>query len=113
MFGGETKSVGARGGGAAYTVTEECERLFCETLKAVFLGERNTVGQDSLVTGAHLINAPGQYWEATHGMVSSWVEVWDYVGDTSFRGFIAGEGEEKTLFVFLEDRLIGKDLKHG
>jgi len=38
-------------GGAAYTITEECERLFCETLKAVFLGEGNVACQDSLGMG--------------------------------------------------------------
>jgi len=46
----------ARRGGAAYTITEECERLFCETLRAVFLGERSSAAQDSLVTGVHCTN---------------------------------------------------------
>jgi hypothetical protein len=40
-------------GGAAYTITEECERLFCETLRAVFLGEGSQQRQDSLVMGVH------------------------------------------------------------
>lgn len=44
-----------RGGGAAYTITEECERLFCETLRAVFLGEGSTARQDSLVSGMHTL----------------------------------------------------------
>lgn len=94
-------------------MTEECERLFCETLKAIFLGERDTVGQDSLVTGAQTVTSLGKHRGMRHGLVSSWVEVWDYVGDTSFRGFIAGEGQEKNLFVFFHDGFIGKDLKHG
>lgn len=102
-----------RGRGAAYTVTEECERLFCETLKAVFLGEGKTVGQDSLVTGARTTNVPVKYWKTTPGLVDRWVEFWDYVGDTSFKGFIAGEGDEKNLFVFFNVELIGKDLKQG
>ncbi|KAF2272232.1 uncharacterized protein EI97DRAFT_386254 [Westerdykella ornata] len=46
----------ARRGGAAYTITEECERLFCETLRAVFLGEGNAARQDSLVSGMHIID---------------------------------------------------------
>jgi len=42
--------------GAAYTIAEECERLFCETLGAVFLGEGNTTIQDSLAMGARFNN---------------------------------------------------------
>ncbi|PNS16040.1 hypothetical protein CAC42_4441 [Sphaceloma murrayae] len=37
---------------AAHTITEESERLFCETLRSVFLGEGRIGVQDSLVTGA-------------------------------------------------------------
>lgn len=43
-----------RDGGAAYTITEECERLFCETLKTVFLGEGNLAFTDSLAMGARI-----------------------------------------------------------
>lgn len=43
----------SRSGGAAYTITEESERLFCETLNDVFLGEGNSAAQDSLVMGMH------------------------------------------------------------
>lgn len=92
---------------------EECERLFCETLKAVFLGERTTVKQDSLVMGAHTLNVPDKYSEVMHGCVTDWIEVWDYAGDTSFRGFVAGEEREKSLFIFFDDELAGKDLRHG
>ncbi|KAG9967035.1 hypothetical protein KCU61_g170, partial [Aureobasidium melanogenum] len=46
----------SRSGGAAYTITEECERLFCKTLDTVFLGEGNTVAQDSLVMGMRYNN---------------------------------------------------------
>lgn len=42
----------ARRGGAAYTITGECERLFCDTLRAVFLGE-GIQRADSLVMGVH------------------------------------------------------------
>lgn len=45
------------------------------------------------------------------------IEVWDYVGGTSFRGFIAEKnlptgGVEKTLFLFFE-HVAGTQLKHG
>ena len=94
-------------------MTEECERLFCETLKAVFLGERSTATQDSLVTGAHYNHVLEEYRGTTRGLVNTWIEVWDYVGDTSFRGFVGGEGSGKSLFIFFDEGLIDKDLKHG
>jgi len=45
------------------------------------------------------------------------IEVWDYVGGTSFRGFIADKElergrVEKTLFLFFE-HVAGTQLKHG
>lgn len=45
------------------------------------------------------------------------IEVWDYVGGTSFRGFVADKelsrGRiEKTLFLFFE-HVVGTQLKHG
>ncbi|KAK8152491.1 ornithine decarboxylase antizyme-domain-containing protein [Phyllosticta citrichinensis] len=40
----------ARRGGAACTIAEECERLFCEALRTIFLGEGNVGCQDSLAT---------------------------------------------------------------
>lgn len=40
------------------------------------------------------------------------IEVWDYVGGASFRGFIAEKGVEKTLFLFFE-HVEGTQLKHG
>jgi hypothetical protein len=43
----------SRGGDAAYHITEECERLFCETLRAAFLVEKNAgTARNSLVMGA-------------------------------------------------------------
>jgi hypothetical protein len=42
-----------RGGTAAYYIKEECERLFCETLRAVFLVEGFGSSEDSLVMDMH------------------------------------------------------------
>jgi hypothetical protein len=40
-------------GDAAYYITEECERLFCETLRTAFLVEKNAgAARNSLVMGA-------------------------------------------------------------
>lgn len=42
-----------RSGDAAYYITEECERLFCETLRTAFLVEKNAgAARNSLVMGA-------------------------------------------------------------
>jgi len=125
-------------GGAAYTITEECERLFCETLKAVFLGEGNIAFKDSLVTGMQNykditskfdsdINAHSRYEYKTRGLpspemdgfaqrrglVTEWLEMYDYVGGTRFRGFVAEKNGERTMFVFFDNEVIGNDLKPG
>jgi len=43
----------SRSGDAAYNITEECERLFCETLRTAFLVEKNAgAARNSLVMGA-------------------------------------------------------------
>ncbi len=48
-----------------------------------------------------------------HGPIQKWIEVWDYSGGAIYRGFVAGEGDERTLFVFLEDSTTGHGLKSG
>lgn len=47
------------------------------------------------------------------GLVSDWIEVWDYVGGIRFRGFIAEKEEEKAMFVFFDQNVVGGDLKAG
>lgn len=47
------------------------------------------------------------------GMVSDWVEMWDYVGGNRFRGFVAENSGEKSMFVFFDQSVIGGDLKAG
>ncbi|KAM7202621.1 Ornithine decarboxylase antizyme domain containing protein [Naviculisporaceae sp. PSN 640] len=42
-----------RRGGAALRIREECERFFCETLRALFHGERNMAMQHSGLAGAY------------------------------------------------------------
>ncbi|PSK46232.1 hypothetical protein B9Z65_5200 [Elsinoe australis] len=53
---------------AAHTITEECERLFCGTLRSVFLGEGRTEEQDPLVTGA--LNDHGVHVDGKTGSVA-------------------------------------------
>jgi hypothetical protein len=109
-------------GEATHTIPEECERLFCDTLSATFLGERIDVGQESLGMGTFQQTHPSQQHSQQHsqhrigdhqGSIQKWIEVWDYSGDAIYRGFVVGEGDERTLFVFLEDGTIGHGLKSG
>nr|POE51149.1 hypothetical protein CFP56_70526 [Quercus suber] len=133
-----------RSGDAAYHITEECERLFCETLKTVFLVEKTTTLEDSLVMDTRNINKSsmtvadgkqrfiaaaalpshdlltpspspdGRIYLVTHGMVREYVEMWDYAGGTRFRGFLAEKPDgQRSLFIFFDKEVIGKDLKPG
>ncbi|KAH6644446.1 ornithine decarboxylase antizyme-domain-containing protein [Boeremia exigua] len=116
----------ARRGGAAYTITVECERLFCETLRSVFLGEGNQRQQDSLVTGMFNnatttdYGTPGSVQEVAVGSgnkssVTDCLEMWDYVGGIRFRGFVAEQHDEKAMFVFFDQAVMQSsgDLKAG
>jgi hypothetical protein len=89
--------------GAAQTITEKCERLFCEILWETFLVEKNAPVRP-LVMGAPKGSKPKQ------NQLSEWVEVWDYAGDQRFSGFITS-GDKRSLFIFFEPTVVGKDLK--
>ncbi|KAK7532845.1 ornithine decarboxylase antizyme-domain-containing protein [Phyllosticta citribraziliensis] len=128
----------ARRGGAACTIAEECERLFCETLRTIFLGEGNVGCQDSLATAmigtscninmnnGNSIGLPSppdapdvKGFDAAHlycgSAIEQWIEVWDYVGGALFRGFVADNsgGDEKNMFVFFDAAAAVRDLKPG
>jgi hypothetical protein len=131
-----------RSGDAAYHIKEFCEREFCETLKAVFLVEKDTGLENPLVMdmryknknsndGAvqipprqqptvmqHDLPTPspspdGRIYPEAGGMVKDYVEIWDYTGGARFRGFVAEKEDERALFVFFDKEVIGKDLKPG
>ena len=128
------RSGGIRISGAAQTITEECERLFCEDLRTVFLGEKGS-SKNSLVLGALQSNndttnimkyerdmtPPDEgaletyLQDLEHQYVQQYIEVWDYAGGARFRGFTAHgqDWKEKTMFVFFDAFVIGKDLKQG
>lgn len=137
--------------GAARTITEECERLFCETLRGVFLGEKMAL------TGSHVIcreyygtsGIDGHYESDYRGgvgcgedlgmtppsnrvvkrtlagmpQVVDYIELWDYMGGATFRGFTATsrtspgitdeDDSEKTMFVFFDEMVLARDLKQG
>ncbi|KAL7789997.1 ornithine decarboxylase antizyme domain-containing protein [Trichoderma ceciliae] len=104
-------------------IREECERFFCESMKTVFLGERNLSINDSGLTGAYLQSPPldthladpfnqGPGLVPAGSLIDAWMEVWDYAGGSSFRGFVADDGKEKTLFIFFDiEGVLGRDLK--
>lgn len=43
--------------------------------------------------------------------IDAWLEMWDYVGGNSFRGFVGGDGSSKSLFAFFDSSVVGQDLK--
>lgn len=46
-------------------------------------------------------------------VVTDWIEMWDYVGGIRFRGFVADQEDEKAMFVFFDEGVVGGDLKAG
>lgn len=45
--------------------------------------------------------------------MDAWLEVWDYSSGCSFRVFVGGNGENKSLFAFFDSTVVGSDLKQG
>jgi len=91
-------------------------------MKTIFLGEEGNVGiNGSIVMGANAYSPPGDsvnthdsYFSGKKTLpVDAWIEVWDYAGGSSFRGFVGGDGEKKSLFTFFDSAVVGRDLKQG
>jgi len=77
-------------------------------MKVVFLGERNAVSGSLGMDASYIENGTGN----GTSIVSDWIELWDYAGGISFRGFVTAEGE-KSLFAFFDASIDGRDLKPG
>lgn len=46
--------------------------------------------------------------------VAAWLEMWDYSGGSSFRGFLTEDlSGEKTLFMFFDRSVVDRDLKQA
>jgi hypothetical protein len=62
---------------------------------------------DETMMGGRGFGAPGG--------VLGWLEIWDYAGGSSFRGFVAEDAgrETKSLFVFFDAHAITRDLKQA
>lgn len=93
-------------------------------MKTIFLGEEESVSNVSNVMGADTYSCldddvdthndyfGGDVQPPAHA-IDAWLEIWDYTGGCSFRGFVGGHGDEKTLFAFFDSSVIGRDLKQG
>ncbi|ERT00452.1 hypothetical protein HMPREF1624_03825 [Sporothrix schenckii ATCC 58251] len=183
-------------GGATLRIREECERLFCETMKTVFLGERNMASTGSSLTGVYGGVPPSAYHSSSsssnggaahydyidnvhnddgdddrkppaedgpgslgrrrtssvseggrsysfgssvgarsistvassvdgdgdgdgdvappYAVPAAWLELWDFVGCGSFRGFVAEDPAGATsLFAFFDASVLSRDLKRA
>lgn len=105
--------------GAAYTISGECERLFCENMRSIFLGEEGIRFDGSIGMGANAYSPPDdrldvqEYFAKPVQALDAWIEFWDYKGNASFRGFVGGDGDNKSLFAFFDSAVVGRDLKQG
>ncbi|KAI5867119.1 ornithine decarboxylase antizyme-domain-containing protein [Durotheca rogersii] len=115
----------SRRGGATLQIREECERFFCETMKAVFQVEWNTPNNGSLLAGVNCALTPPDDYTKTSELsfsgntidasvrANGWMEFWDYAGGASFRAFTAEGDGQKSLFAFFDSGLVGRDLKQA
>lgn len=130
----------SRSGDAAHNITEECERLLCEMLKAVFLVEKDTAIENSLVMdvpkmrnrmGEHTYStgyaavgqtglptpsaSPGtlESYISSTSVVKTYLEMYDYTGGVTLRGLVAEKNGGRALFAFFNKTVIGQDLKPG
>ncbi|PYI19759.1 yippee-domain-containing protein [Aspergillus violaceofuscus CBS 115571] len=99
-------------GEATHAIPEECERLFCEHLSVIFLGERRFTEQESPGMGAY--QSQPEIVEAMHTPIQHWLEVLDYTNDVTYRGFVTSTNDgQPTIFVFFSDQTLGHGLKTG
>jgi hypothetical protein len=93
-------------------------------MKTVFLGDEGRTSKVSNAMGANAHSPPDESVHVQDNYfrniimrdrkgVDAWLEIWDYTGACSFRGFVGGEGEKKALFVFFDESVIERDLKQG
>lgn len=101
---------------------------------AVFLGEERSANQDLLLmdvqtsykTLNHIDIVSGGYLSGSYsstssnstiqltsrvGLVDNYFELWDYIGGTRFRGFIAERKGHRGLFAFFDQEVLGHNLK--
>ena len=52
-------------------------------------------------------------YTGTDGLLTDWLEMYDYAGGTRFRGFVADGVTGRSMFVFFDQGVLGNDLKPG
>lgn len=91
-------------------------------MKTVFLGDEGRFSNDSYVMGANAHSPPDEAVDVYNNyfgnvkigpVMDAWMEVWDYAGGCSFRAFVGGEGDQKSLFAFFDSAVVRRDLKQG
>jgi hypothetical protein len=91
-------------------------------MNTVFLGEEGKAAIGSVVMGTNAHSPPDESVDAYNSYfanekighsVDAWLEIWDYRGGCSFRGFVGGNGDKKSLFAFFDSAVVGRDLKQG
>lgn len=91
-------------------------------MKSVFLGEEGHAEINGFIgMGANAHSPPDDRLDVYHRYfakhrpqtIDAWIEVWDYAGGCSFRGFVGGNGDQKSLFAFFDSAVVGRDLKQG
>lgn len=88
-----------------------------------YLYDSDSTGLNGLPTGVVTVNGqltpPDDYPIGGNNLVGTptgvgigaWLEIWDYTGGASFRAFVSEDSEDKTLFVFFDPTIVGRDLK--
>ena len=83
-------------------------------MTTVFLGDGGTIALDQTAMGMSRKHTDNNYIKGTSShIVDVWLEFWDYVGGCSFRGFLGGLEDQKSLFAFFDSSVVGRDLKQG
>ena len=89
-------------------------------MKPVFLGEEGYARHGSIGMGANA-SPPSEgvdvHFRQNKGgptqVIDAWLEIWDYAGGCSFRGFVGGNGADKSLFAFFDTSVVSRDLKQA
>lgn len=103
---------------ASTTITKECERLLCSVMKRIFFGagSSNLLNNSGMMVSVDNQNVTFESKYPSFEFTISqpeFVEVWDNVGESSFRGFIYQHGgKDKAMFLFFE-QLSKLPLKDG
>ncbi len=76
-------------------------------------GQLGTPPDDSSFPGNAWAEGASAAEPGAGAAVSAWLEIWDYAGGASFRGFVAADGGDKSLFAFFDAGIVGRDVKQA